>query len=103
MVVNAPRPLIPGQAAVCHLHATATPCTIARLEALLDTKTGAVKKSGPAFRVLLKDQVAVVELELEQEVCCEVAAGQSSLKRVVLRIGGVVVAVGALQDVVDAI
>ena len=100
--MNVPRPLIPGQAAVLHIHSSATVCRFSKLMALLDPKTGAVKKSGPSFRVLLKDQAAVVELELDDEVCAECLEGQSCLKRLVLRIGGAVVAVGTLQEVLDA-
>lgn len=96
--MNVPRPLIPGQSAVLHLHSTATACRFSRLVALLDPKTGAVRKSGPAFRVLLKDQMALVELDLDDEVCAECVEGQSCLKRLVLRIGGIVVAVGTLQE-----
>jgi translation elongation factor EF-1alpha len=88
---------------VLHVHSSATACRFSRLMSLLDGKTGAVAKRGPAFRVLLKDQMAVVELTMEDEVCMEALAGQSCLKRIVLRIGGAVVAVGTLLEVLDGL
>lgn len=103
LVVNTPgRPIIPGQHGVLHVHSTATACRISKLVALLDAKTGAVAKRGPGFRVLLKDQMAVVEISLDEEVCMEAMTGQSCLKRLVLRIGGVVVAVGTMQEVLES-
>lgn len=101
LVVDVPRPIIPGTSAVLHMHARAVPCRISLLEALLDLKTGAIKKRGPAFRVLLKDQAALVELTLDEELCVECAEGHSCLSRLVLRIGGGMVALGTALAVLD--
>jgi hypothetical protein len=102
LVVHVPRPLIPGQSAVLHMHATASTCRIRALVALLNLKTGAIVKGGPAFRVLLKDQAAIVDLDIDEEVCVECVEGQSCLSRLVLRMGGAMVASGTVLAVLDA-
>ena len=102
LVVNTPgRPMIPGQSAVLHVHSTSSACRITKLISLLDARTGSVVKSGPALRFLLKDQMAVVQIDLDDVVCMEASKHSSSLKRVVLRIGSTVVALGMLTEVLD--
>lgn len=101
-VVHAPRPLLPGQAAVLHMHACSTPCRIAALVSQLDMKTGAVKQSGHRCRFLLQEQAAVVDLQLDESLCVECLPGSSPLSRLVLRIGGAMVAMGTVLEVLDA-
>jgi len=86
---------------VLHMHCTSSPCRISKLVELIDSKTGKGLKRGPAFRFLLKDQVAQVELELESALCMEVLAG-TCLNRFVLRMNGLIVAIGSIQDVVTS-
>lgn len=101
LVVDCPRPIIPGQRMVLHMHCTSTPCRISQLVELQDPKTGGVMKAGPALRFLLKDQVACVELVLDSALCMEVLAG-TCLNRFVLRMNGLIVAIGNIQKVHDS-
>eukprot|EP00892_Ulva_mutabilis_P005079 jgi/Ulvmu1/2943/UM149_0026.1 len=101
LVVDCPRPIIPGQRMVLHMHCTSSPCHILKLVEMMDSKTGKAVKRGPTFRFLLKDQVARIELELDNGVCMEVLAG-TCLNRFVLRMNGMIVAIGNIQEVITA-
>lgn len=100
LIVDCPRPIIPGQRMVLHMHFTSAPCRISKLVELQD-KAGGVIKSGPALRFLLKDQIACVEMELDSAVCMEVLPG-TCLNRFVLRMNGLIVAIGNIQTVFDS-
>lgn len=85
---------------VLHMHTTSSECRVTKLVELQNPKTGAMAKGGPVLRFLLKDQVACVEVHLERPLCMEVLAG-TCLNRFVLRMNGVIVAIGNVQKVLD--
>jgi translation elongation factor EF-1alpha len=99
LIVNCVRPIIAGQAMVLHMHSTSSPCRVSKLLSLLDTKTGKETKSGSKVRVLLQDQAADVELQIENPTCVEVLPCSTSLGRFVLRMNGRMTALGSIKSI----
>jgi len=94
-ILESEMPIVAGQPATLHVHVGKEEAAITALVALLDSKTGEVKKSKP--RCLLKGQSGVVEVELARPLCMEAYADMRPLGRVTLRDGGVTMAVGIVQ------
>lgn len=99
LIVNCVRPIIAGQAMVLHIHSTSSPCRVSKLLSLLDNKTGKVTRSAPTVRMLLQDQAADVELQIENPTCVEVLPCSTSLGRFVLRMNGRMTALGSVRSV----
>jgi translation elongation factor EF-1alpha len=68
----------------------------------LNAKTGVVIQSGHRARFLTKDQAGVMDLDLDEPLCVECLPGSSAMCRLVLRIGGTMVAMGTVVEVLDA-
>jgi translation elongation factor EF-1alpha len=100
--VHVPRPLLQGQTAVLHMHACSVPCRIAAIVSELNAKTGEVLRSGHRVRFLNVNQAGVLDLDLDEALCVECLPGNSPLSRLVLRIGGAMVAMGTAVEVLDA-
>lgn len=101
LIVNCVRPIIAGQAMVLHIHSTSSPCRVSKLLTLLDNKTGKVTRSAPTVRMLLQDQAADVELNIESPTCVDLLPCSTSLGRFVLRMNGKMTALGSVRAVGD--
>jgi elongation factor 1 alpha-like protein len=85
---------------VLHMHSTSSPCRVSKLLSLLDTRTGKVTKSAPTVRMLLQDQAAEVEIQIENPICVEVLPCSTSLGRFVLRMNGRMIALGTITSII---
>ena len=77
-----------------HVHAAHEAGHVSRLIALLDAKTGEVRRARP--RALARGATALVEVELARPLCLETYADCRPLGRVALRDGGHTLAVGVV-------
>ena len=82
-----------------HVHAAHEPGHVSRLVALLDAKTGEVRKARP--RALARAATALVEVTLERALCAEAYADCRALGRVALRDGGHTLAVGVVTALLE--
>jgi len=97
LILDVEMPIVAGQPATVHLHVSKEEGSILRLAALLDPKTGEVKKARP--RCLLKGQTGIVELEFARTMCVECFCNVRPLGRIALRDQGRTIAVGIVQRV----
>ena len=92
--------LTKGMPVELHAHAMTCAATLKKFLYPIDKKTGEVLLEGKAPRMLKPRDAAVVEIELEREVCVEVESDCKHLGRVVLRSEGETVAAGLVRAIV---
>ena len=97
VALEAPVPILRGQAVVVHAHTAREAGNVTALVALLDGKSGDVAKARP--RCLVKGQTAMVEVTLSRSMCLEEFRDYKALGRVALRDGGRTIAVGIVTQV----
>lgn len=91
--------LLRGTPVECYAHATTCAATIRKFVGSLDRRTGEVAADKKPPRMLKPKEAALVELELEREICLEVEADCRHLGRVVLRSEGETVAAGLVREI----
>jgi elongation factor 1 alpha-like protein len=97
VVLDAPVPLLRGQAVTLHSHAAHQSGRVSALLSLLDASTGEVKRAKP--RCLSNGQSGTIEVTPDRPMCVEMYSECRSLGRVALREGGRTLAVGVVTDV----
>jgi len=88
-----------GYTAVLHVHASAEECSISRLTATIDKKTGAKSKKAPMF--VKSGAVISCIIELEQPVCIETFDSCPQLGRFTLRDEGKTIGIGKCLQLLD--
>jgi len=82
-----------GYTAILHVHAVAEECSITKLTALIDKKTGARSKKAPMF--VKSGAVVACEIEIENgAICCETFEACPQLGRFTLRDEGKTIGIG---------
>jgi len=89
-----------GYTAVLHVHAVAEECSIVRLTASIDKKTGAKSKKAPMF--VKSGAVIACIIECEQPVCIETFESSPQLGRFTLRDEGKTIGIGKCLALLDA-
>ena len=89
-------PILPGAEVLVHAHTGKGAGEVAQLLAVLDGKTGEVKKRNP--RCLTRKASALVRVRLGEPMCLERFADFRALGRVVVREGGQTLAVGIVTE-----
>jgi peptide chain release factor subunit 3 len=89
-----------GYTAVLHVHAVAEECSIVRLTASIDKKTGAKSKKAPMF--VKSGAVIACIIECEQPVCIETFDASPQLGRFTLRDEGKTIGIGKCLNLLDA-
>ncbi|XP_071119825.1 HBS1-like protein isoform X1 [Haliotis cracherodii] len=90
-------PITRGYPVVFHYQSVNEPAVIRRLVAQLNKSTGEVVKKKP--RCLVKNTSAVVEIELERNICLEEYKDFKDLGRFMLRSGGATIAAGLVEEI----
>ncbi|XP_046554634.1 LOW QUALITY PROTEIN: HBS1-like protein [Haliotis rubra] len=90
-------PITRGYPVVFHYQSVSEPAVIRRLLAQLNKSTGEVVKKKP--RCLVKNTSAVVEIELERNICLEEYKDFKDLGRFMLRSGGATIAAGLVEEI----
>ena len=79
-----------------HVHASAEECTIVKLTASIDKKSGARSKKAPMF--VKSGAVITCVIECEQGVCIEPFESSPQLGRFTLRDEGKTIGIGKILD-----
>jgi len=90
-----------GYTAILHVHAAAEECSIVKLTAQIDKKTGAKSKKPPMFVKSGAVVNCVVELE-NGAVCCETFESCPQLGRFTLRDEGKTIGIGKILEMLDS-
>ena len=88
-----------GYTAVLHVHAVAEECSIVRLTASIDKKSGAKSKKAPMF--VKSGAVVTCVIECEQAVCIEPFESSPQLGRFTLRDEGQTIGIGKCLTLMD--
>eukprot|EP01018_Ginkgo_biloba_P020861 Gb_36048 [translate_table: standard] len=92
-------PILFGSQVELHAHHAKEAAKIVQLSAVLDPKTGIVRKKTP--RCLTANQSALIEVLPEREICIEEYSNYRALGRVTLRAAGKTIAVGIVTRVIE--
>lgn len=98
-VLDVKKPILFGAEVELHAHHAKEAAKIVQILALLDPKTGLVRKKAP--RLLTANQSALIEVLPHRGICIEEYSNYRSLGRVTLRAAGKTIAVGIVTHIIE--
>ncbi|XP_057833727.2 uncharacterized protein LOC131044423 isoform X2 [Cryptomeria japonica] len=98
-VLDIRKPILFGAEVELHAHHAKESARVAEILAILDPKTGIVRKKAP--RCLTANQSALIQISPRQGICVEEYSNYKALGRVTLRADGKTIAVGVVTRIIE--
>lgn len=98
-VLDIRKPILFGAEVELHAHHAKESARVAQILAILDPKTGMVRKKAP--RCLTANQSALIQVSPGQGICIEEYSNYKALGRVTLRADGKTIAVGVVTRIIE--